>query len=133
MDRPCRSCDAAIIRLDILCVPKVVKVEVHFPIFLNFNEEILRFQVPVIDITWVEVVNYHDNICQVAENILLLKVLFLPLIKKLAEVTLVVKFLNHAEMAWIVKKIIDNIDDEWVRVLFHEPDFLVDWELIFLL
>ena len=50
MDRPCRSCDAAIIRLDILCVAKVIKVEVHFPIFLSFNQEILWFQISVVDI-----------------------------------------------------------------------------------
>ena len=27
-------------------------------------------------------------------------------------------------MAVNVKKIVKNFDDEWMRVLFHEPDFL---------
>ena len=28
-------------------------------------------------------------------------------------------------MARIVKKIVNNFDDKWMRVLFHEPDFPV--------
>ena len=27
-------------------------------------------------------------------------------------------------MAVIIKKIVKNFDDKWVRILFHEPDFL---------
>ena len=27
-------------------------------------------------------------------------------------------------MARVVKKIVNNFDDKWMRVLFHEPDFL---------
>jgi hypothetical protein len=36
-------------------------------------------------------------------------------------------------MAGIVEKIVNNFDDKWMRVLFHEPDFLVNCLLIFLL
>jgi hypothetical protein len=33
-------------------------------------------------------------------------------------------------MACIVKEIIYNFDDKWMRVLFHEPDFVVSCLLI---
>jgi len=36
-------------------------------------------------------------------------------------------------MVGIVKKIVNNFDDKWMRVLFHEPDFLENCLLIFLL
>ena len=51
MALPCGSCKASVIRLGILCVAKVIKVEVHFPVFVSFNQEVLRFQIPVVDIT----------------------------------------------------------------------------------
>ena len=67
------------------------------------------------------------------ENILLLKLCLPPFIKIFAEITLGVEFLDHAEMTEIVNKIVNNFDYKWMRVLFHEPDFLVNCLLIFLL
>jgi hypothetical protein len=87
----------------------------------------------VVDIARVEVVNYNDDVGQVAENILLLKLSLAPFLKKFAEITLAIEFLDQAQMAGIVKKIVNNFDDKWMRVLFHEPDFLINCLLIFLL
>ena len=84
----------------------------------------MRFQIPTIDVTRVEVVNYHGDVGYEAENILLLELLLSPFIKKIAEITLAIELLDHAEMTGVVKKIVNNFDDEWMRVLFHEPDFL---------
>jgi hypothetical protein len=64
---------------------------------------------------------------------MLLKLSLPPFIKKFAEITLAVEFLDHAQMAGIVKKIINDFNDEWMRVLFHESDFLENCLLIFLL
>jgi len=36
-------------------------------------------------------------------------------------------------MAGIIKKIVNNFDDKWMWVLFHEPDLLENCLLIFLL
>ena len=69
-------------------------------------------------------VNYHCDIGYEAENILLLKWSLPPYFKKFAEITLNIEILDHAQMAGVVKKIVDYFDDEWIRVLFHEPDFL---------
>ena len=51
--------------------------------------------------------------------------MFLPHFqKKLAEITLTVNFLDHTQMTLIVNEIVNNFDDKWMRVLFHQPDFL---------
>ena len=78
----------------------------------------------MVDVTRVEVVNYHGNIGYEAENHFLLKFFIPPFFKKFAEITLAVKLLDHAQMASIVNIIVNDFDDKWMRVLFHEPDFL---------
>ena len=45
--------------------------------------------------------------------------------KIFAKITLDVEFLDHAQMAGIIKKIVNNFDDKWMRILFHEPDLLL--------
>ena len=50
--------------------------------------------------------------------------LFLLFLQILVEITQAVKFLDHAEMTKIVSKIVNNFDNKWMRVLFHEPDLL---------
>jgi hypothetical protein len=78
----------------------------------------------MVDVTRVEVINYHSDISYEAENLFLLKFFLTPIIKKFVEITLTIELLNHAEMAGIVKKIVNDFDDKWMRVLFHESDFL---------
>ena len=51
------------IRYSFLGEPKVIEVEVNFPVFLRFNKEIFRFQIPKVDIGRVEVVNNNDDVC----------------------------------------------------------------------
>jgi hypothetical protein len=46
------------------------------------------------------------------------------LLKKFAEITLVVVFLDQTLMPGIVNKIINNFDNKWMRFFFHEPYFL---------
>jgi hypothetical protein len=36
-------------------------------------------------------------------------------------------------VAWIVEKIVNNSDDEWVRLLFHQSDLFQQCLLLFLL
>ena len=48
---PSGSCKARVIRLGILCVPKVIEMEANFPVILSFDQKILRLQIPVVDIT----------------------------------------------------------------------------------
>jgi hypothetical protein len=45
--------------------------------------------------------------------------------KIFAEITLAVEFLDHAQVAGIVNKIVNDFDDKWMRILFHEPDLLL--------
>ena len=40
------------------------------------------------------------------------------------EITLAEDFLDNAQMAGIVKKIVNNFDYKWMRIIFHESDFL---------
>ena len=55
---------------------------------------------------------------------MLLKLYLTPFKKKFAEITLSVEFLDHAQMARIFLKIVNNFDNKWMGILFHEPDFL---------
>ena len=44
--------------------------------------------------------------------------------KIFAKITLAVEFLDHAQMAGIVKKIVNNFDNKWMGILFHEFNFI---------
>ena len=48
------------------------------------------------------------------------------------EIALSVNFLDHTQMTRIVKKIVNYFDDKWVGVLFHQPDFLKNCLMLFL-
>ena len=65
----------------------------------------------MVNITRIEVVNYHDNICQVLENLLLLKLFHAPFKKKVLKITLTEVFFDNILMAGIVKKFINNFDN----------------------
>jgi hypothetical protein len=52
--------------------------------------------------------------------------------KIFAEITLAVEFLDHAQVAGIVNKIVYDFDDKWMRIFFHEPDLLLHCLLYFL-
>ena len=99
-------------------------MQVNSPVLISFNKEIFRFQISMVDVTRVEVINYHGDISYEAEDLFLLKLFLTLIIKKFVEITLTIELLDHAEMAGIVKKIVNDFDDKWMRVLFHEPDFL---------
>ena len=48
-------------------------MQVYSPILISFNEEIFRFQISMVDVTRVEVVDYHGDIGNKVENLLFLK------------------------------------------------------------
>jgi hypothetical protein len=86
----------------------------------------------MVNLTRVEVVNYQGDISYEMENILLHEFFLAPFIKIFSEISHTIELLDHAQMASIVKKIVNNFDDKWMRVLFHEPDFLHHCLLIYL-
>jgi hypothetical protein len=53
--------------------------------------------------------------------------------EELAEITIAVEILDNALVAGIVEKIVNNFDDEWVRLLFHQPDLFKHGLLLFIL
>jgi hypothetical protein len=79
------------------------------------------------------VVNYQDNIGQELQNLLLLKFFIAPFKNKFAEITFTKEVFDYTLMAGIINKIVNNFDDKWMRVLFHELDFLEQRLLLFLI
>jgi hypothetical protein len=71
-------------------------------------------------------VNYQGDIGNEAENLFLLKFLISSFIKILSEISYTIELLDHAQMASIIKKIVNDFDDKWMRVLSDEPDFLMN-------
>jgi hypothetical protein len=53
-------------------------------------------------------------------------------VKIFGEIALSVNFLDHTQMTRIVKKIVNNFDYKWMRVLFHQSDFLENCLMLFL-
>ena len=65
----------------------------------------------MVNITRIEVVNYHDNICQVLENLFFLKLFHHPFKKKVLKITLTEVFFDNILMTGIVNKIVNNFDN----------------------
>jgi hypothetical protein len=53
--------------------------------------------------------------------------------EELAEITIAVEILDNALVAGIVEKIVNNFDNEWVRLLFHQPYLFQHCLLLFIL